>query len=144
MPEVRYMRKKGESAVHIATEWLEKRDDMEFCDPIIPILRKLDDLTYSAKDVIAPETRDEKPLEQKEINVPRDTIYEASLAQKNLAESETLSLAKEQANNNFMCPVESCGKVFQNFRALRMHKMGAHEIGRKKREPVGEEQKANV
>ena len=123
MPEVRYMRKKGESAIYIATEWLEKRDDMEFCDPIVPILGK--------KDVIISEEKDKRPLEQEEvnINVPRDTIYEASLAQKNLAASEEIN--DKKIDNNFVCTVEFCGKSFKSSRALHMHGLGAHRVGRR-------------
>lgn len=124
------MRKKGESSVYIATEWLEKRDDMEFCDPIVPILRKFDDLICPEKDVVVSVAKDEKPVEQGEvkINVPRDAIYEASLAQKNLVMSEEIN--DKKIDNTFVCSVEFCGKSFQSLRALHMHGLGAHRVGR--------------
>lgn len=138
MPEVRYMRKKGESAVHIATEWLEKRDDMEFCDPIVPE----PEIRNPKSEIQVPVTKDERPLEQVEVNVnvPRDAIYEASLAQKNYAldsDRELVLVTSEKINNNpkseiqnFVCTAEGCFKSFQNARALHMHGLGAHRVGR--------------
>lgn len=120
MSEVKYMRKKGESAVYIATEWLEKRDDMEFCDAPKSIKPVISDVI---SEVVS------KPDIRSEPNVLHDTIYEISLAQKELAISEGLTAAP--VNSNFTCTVESCGKAFRNLRALHMHGVGAHKIGRK-------------
>ncbi|MCR4293628.1 MAG: hypothetical protein NUV76_12215 [Candidatus Kuenenia sp.] len=122
MSETKYMRKKGESAIYIATEWLEKRDDMEFCDLIV----NFDGLICPEKALIAPEIKEvNAPIVN--VNVP-DTIYEASLAQKNLATSEGIN--DKKIDNTFVCTVKSCGKSFQSLRALHMHGLGAHRVGR--------------